>query len=236
MLFIILIAVALIGSLTAAIMSTSDPESANIDDETLVLRASEIQRHASEVERAVLYIMQDGKSEADLRFAHPDAHADYGDWSADPDLTDQVFHPDGGAATYRNPPNGIQTSTGGDWEFYGATDLPGVGSDRPDLIALLPNVTQQFCDAINKINNQSGTPTDTGSGSVSGTTAADCIYQGDAGRFDDTQQFFDVTPNTTDETTFAQDPEISQPLTATQACVRCASTGANHVYHVLMSR
>ena len=75
-LVIILLAVVLIGLLTAAIQGSNNSESANIDNETLAIRASEVQRYASELERAVTYIMQDGKSESDLRFAHPDAHSD----------------------------------------------------------------------------------------------------------------------------------------------------------------
>ena len=133
LLFMILIAVVLVGLLTAAIQSSSRPEGANIDSEALVIKASEVQRYASELERAILFIMQNGKSESDIRFAHSDAHADYGDLSADGDPTDQVFHRLGGAAEYRAPP--VDISDGSAWEFYGGTHLPGVGSDRADLVA-----------------------------------------------------------------------------------------------------
>ena len=125
-LFIILIAVVLIGALSAAILSSGNSENAQIDKETLALRQSEVQRYAAELQRAVGYIMQNGVSESDIRFAHPDANADYGDLSADADPSDQVFHKDGGGAGYQAPPSGV--NDGSAWEFYGHTALPEVSS------------------------------------------------------------------------------------------------------------
>jgi hypothetical protein len=233
MLFIILIAVVLIGLLTAAIQRSNRPEGANIDKETLVVRATEVQRYASEIERAVLFILQNGKSESDIRFAHPDAPSDYGDLGADADPTDQVFHRLGGGATYRDPPEDV--NDGSAWEFYGGTALPGVGSNKADLIAVLPNVTQQFCDRINKVVGQNGTPADTGGSLAAGANAGDCVNLGAAGRFGAAHTFY-TAPNTVDEASFEQDPSISQPYTATQACVVCAADAAQHFYHVLLAR
>lgn len=232
-LFIILIAIALIGLLTVAIQSTSRPDGANIDKEQLSIRATEVQRYASELERAVMFIMQNGKSESDIRFAHPDAHADYGDLSADGDPSDQVFHRLGGGASYRTPPADI--NDGSAWEFYGGTHLPGVGSDKADLIAVLPNVTQAFCNKVNALNDQTGTPTDTGASAASGSDPGDCLNIGAAGRFDDSRQFYS-TVNTVDETTFEQDEEASAARTTLQACVVCDTDSSRHFYHVLMVR
>lgn len=233
-LFIILIAIVLIGMLTAAIQSTSRPGGANIDKETLIIRASEVQRYASELERAVNYIMQDGKSESDIRFSHPDAHSDYGDLSADVDPTDQVFHVAGGGANYRAAPAGI--NDGSAWEFYAGTHLPGMGTaTRTELIAVLPNVTQAFCDKINALNGQTGAPADTGVVAPSGANPGSCLAVAAAGRINDTQQFY-TTINTTDDTTFEQDPNTSEARPAPQACVRCDVGPANHFYHVLLVR
>lgn len=238
MLFIVFIAVALLGFLTAAIMSSSNPESANIDNEELQIRITEVQRYVSELERGVLYIQQNGFSEDDIRFANPE-NDDYDDLSADTDPTNQVFHRDGGGALYREPPADL--NDGSAWEFYGGTHLPGVGSERPELIAVLPNVTAQFCTRINEINNQNGTPTDTGSGNATASNAGGCINMGATGRFTDGQQYYDPpsdTENTVDDTTFEQDPVVNEAYTALQACVVCADvTGApRHFYHVLLAR
>ncbi len=232
-LFMVLIAVALIGLLTAAIMNTGGGESANIDDEKLVIRASEVQRHASELERAVLFIMNNGKSEAELRFMHPDAPSSYGDLSSDTDPSDQVFHQSGGGAGYKAAPEDV--NDGSRWEFYGGTAIPGVGSDRAELIAVLPNVTQQFCEHINRLAGQTGTPEDTGAGLASGGSPGSCLNLGANGRFTDSRQFY-ATPNTVDEATFEQDPEISEARPALQACVHCAADNQNHYYQVLLAR
>ncbi len=233
MLFMILIAIALIGLLTAVVMNTGDSESAAIDNETLAIRASEAQRYASELERAVLFITSNGLSETAIRFAHPGADTDYGDLSADTDPKDQVFSQDGGGSNYKSPPDGI--NDGSAWEFYGGTALPGVGSARAELVAVLPNVTQQFCDKINSLTGQTGTPADTGAALAAGASPGNCVNLGAAGRFNDTQQFYG-TPNTVDATTFEQDPEISAPRPALQACVHCAADNENHYYHVLLAR
>ncbi|MCB9982782.1 MAG: hypothetical protein H6861_03775 [Rhodospirillales bacterium] len=240
-LFIILLAIVLIGALTAAIQSSNRSEGSNIDAETLVIRASEVQRYASELERAVTYIMHNGKSESDIRFAHPDAHSDYGDLSADADPSDQVFHGDGGAASYRAPPSGI--NDGSAWEFYGGTHIPGMGTtSRAELIAVLPNVTQDFCDRINTLNGQPlitpdppGPPEDTGAATASGLDPGNCLAIGALGRFDNAQQFYSII-NSVDEASFTQDPNTGGVRPAPQACVKCAVGSAYHFYHVLLAR
>lgn len=231
-LFMILLAVVLIGLVTIAIQSTNRPEGANIDNEELLIRATEVQRYASELERAVMFILQNGKSESDIRFAHPEANSDYGDLSADADPSDQVFHRDGGAATYRAPPEGI--NDGSAWEFYAGTALPEIGSGRTELVAVLPNVTQQFCEKINSMNGQTADqPEDTGNTAASGANPGSCIAIGALGRFDDSQQFY-TTTNTIDDTTITVNPAL-------QACIQCEMDGGStsdeyHFYHVLLAR
>lgn len=234
LLFIILIAIALLGALTVAIQSTSRPDGNNIDREDLVIRTSEVQRYASELERAVMFIMQNGKSEIDIRFAHPKAHSDYGDLSADTDPSDQVFHREGGGATFRAAPDGI--NDGSAWEFYGGTTIPGVGSIRDDLVAVLPNVSQEFCARINDLNGQASLPIDNGSGNPGGISPGGCVAIGPDGRFDAGQQFYSMITNVMDEATFTQDANTSAASPAPQACVQCARDSAYHFYHVLLAR
>ena len=216
-LIIILLAVALIGALTAAMQGTAQ-QSAHIDKETLILRVSEVQRYASELERGVNYIMQNGHSENDLRFAYPNAHSDYGDLSADSDTSDQIFDRLGGAAHYGTPPKNI--NDGSTWEFYGHTALPQVGSNAADLIVVLPNVTQSFCERVNSIIGYDDTsqPTD----------SSICINGGASQRFDDTTQF-DSSPNTVADATFSIKPSM-------QGCVQCTNDNSYHFFHVLMAR
>ena len=231
--FMILIAVVLLGLLTATILRGSNSESSNIDDETLAIRISEVQRYASELERGVRYVLQNGKSESDLRFAHPRAPAGYGDLVADTDPSDQVFHKDGGGASYQLPPEGI-TNTAVSWEFYGGTAIPGAGSDRADLVAVIPDVTPQFCTRVNAMNDQSA-PQDTGASAAAGASAGDCVFMNTAGRFNDTRQFY-TTANTMNLSSFAQNPETSSAHTALQACVVCSTDNRRYYYFVLLAR
>ena len=236
-LFMILIAIVLIGALTAAVQFTNRSEGTSIDREDVIIKASEVQRYASELERAVNYIMENGLSESALRFAHPDAPTEYGDLTADTDTRDQVFAQDGGGALYRAPPEGI--NDGSNWEFYGGTHIPSMGTGRAELVAVLPNVTQEFCDRINVLNNQTLNPEDNGTGLANGNSSSDsageCVDLGDNGRF--IGQFHN-SPNTMEDATFEQDTAYSPsvPYPAPQACVQCREGGNNHFYHVLMTR
>lgn len=221
--FMILIAIVLIATLTAVISNTSDNQNSSIDTETLAIRASEIQRYASELERGINYIMQNGHSEQDIRFAIPTDTANatgYGDLAADTDPTDQMFHQNGGAANYRDPPNDVQTSVSA-WEFYGGTQIPGAGTDKADLIAVLPNLTEQMCTKINELNNQTATPAEDASGNINEGSANRFGSGGTPVTFDDT------TTNTLNAATFSKTPAL-------QACVTAGT--AYHFYHVIMPR
>lgn len=110
-------------------------------------------------------VMQNGYSETDLRFAHPNAASAYGDITDDPGR--QIFDKTGGGATFRAPPSGIQPSVT-PWVFSGADMVNQVGTtcSTPgpgcaELLAILPNVTKNFCLALNRsnfIDNPSGNP------------------------------------------------------------------------------
>jgi hypothetical protein len=93
-----------------------------------------------------------------------------------------------------------------------------VGSDRAELIAVLPNVRQTFCEFVNNQFGYTGQPQDTGT----------CVNEGAAGRFDAATQFA-VTPNTTDEASFSKKPAL-------HACVLCTGDGSYHYVQVLMAR
>ncbi len=225
--FFILLAIVLIGLVTAAIRSTGG--SADIDNETLLIRATEIKQYSQELEAAVRYIIQNGASEEDIRFSHPDAHADYGDINTSSDF--QVFHRNGGGASYRLPANGIQVSGVQSWEFYGHSHAPYIGSNgspQADLIAVLPDITAALCNKLNEMDgfDTATQPEDTGAGD-------NCVKSGDATRFDDGTQY-SVTPNEMDQTTFI-DPETGNERQAAEACVLC-DNGTLNFYHVLYAR
>lgn len=213
----ILLAIVLIGLVTAALRQGSDGD-ANIDSESLTVNATRVKQYAGELEHAVVMILGNGVSEADIRFAHPDAPSDYGTYTVDPER--QVFNPKGGGAEYRAAPPGVNDGSG--WEFYGHTALPGVGGDRADLVAVLPNVTQAFCDKINQMDGYNATPDDDGGAQTN------CVHGGAALRFDTANQYTDPG-DTTDEASFSVVP-------AMEGCALCAADGKLHFFHVLHAR
>jgi hypothetical protein len=214
--FFILLGIVLIALVTAAVRSGGG-EGENIDREQTAIAASQIRQYASELERGTAIILQSGVSEADIRFAYPDAPSDYGDITVNP--TRQVFDPKGGGVHYQKPPAG---ANGGEtWEFYGQTHAPQVGSpSRSDLIAVLPDVAADICNKLNKMSgyNPATHPTDSGA----------CVNSGASKRFGDATQYEDVSPNTMDENNFTVKP-------ATEACVTC-DDGKFYFYHVLIAR
>lgn len=219
-------------ALVTAALRSGDTD-ASIDKENLTIRASEVKQYASEMERGVRFIVQNGASEDDIRFAHPDANADYGTITNTAQF--QLFNREGGGVAYRQPPKGIQTAAGGQWEFYGHTHAPYMGSNgapKADLIAVLPNVTKAFCEKINEMDGFQTTtqPADPGG------FGDNCVKSTDSMRFDDTTQY-DDPPNEMDQTTFL-DAATGAEKPAPEACVTCTSAGSTtyNFYHVLYSR
>lgn len=214
MFFIILIAIALVGLLSVAIRGSG--EDANIDRENFSIKASQVLQYGVELEQAVKLILQDGASESDLRFAHADALSTYGDISTTPEY--QIFSVSGGAAEYRTAPKGV--NDGSNWEFYGTYQYPQVGSYRPDLVAILPNVDKGFCDVINNrvgLDIESTYPAQDGGGS--------CPYSGTSDQFVGT---FSLN-GTLDETTFSSMP-------AMHGCFSCDGDTTYHVFQVILAR
>lgn len=219
--FFILLAIVLVGAVTAALRS-GGIESANIDREDLSIKVSQVRQNVAELERAVNLVMQNGISETEISFAADDIPAAtiYGTYNDNPRA--EIFNPKGGGALWRTTPSGI--NDGSPWEFYGTTHAPGVGSDRADLIAVLPNVTKPFCDEINKINQQPIT--------IPPSDDATCIRGG--------TPFKGVLPTHTGAGPFDDPGDVMLPAGFTvqpagEACISCG-TGVYHFYHVLMAR
>lgn len=219
----ILGAIALVGLLIVMVRGSVTPGSA-IDAETVMLRASQIQQYGTELERAVTFILRNGHSETDIRFAHPNTSSAYGVITDTPSR--QIFDRQGGGAEYRAAPDGVNDGTA--WQFYARTHIKDMGTDtaasmRSELVAVLPNVTEAFCNKINDLKGQDLTLTDNHD-----PTANGCIHAGTGNEFAGT--FLDgATANTLDDTFFTH-------LPPTQACILCQSDGALHFYHVLLAR
>ena len=215
---IIFIAIILIALLTVAVRGTSSGRN-SISQEELKVQVAEVIRYGAELENGVHQVLQNGASETEIRFAHADAPAEYGVITTTP--TFQVFSQSGGNATYRTAPANILESGTGQWEFYGTTNIPQVGSDKAELIAVLPHVTADFCAQINKDLGLTGQPNDNTTG-----TTPDCVQGAAINRFGAGAGFMSPA-NNLDSTTFSH-------LPATSACVTCGTD--YHYYQVLLTR
>ena len=212
-LFLILIGVVLLGALTFTI-SRGQQGQHGISKEKLIVFAAETVQYGGELKQALQTVLDTGISEADISFAHGDAPSQYGDEAVDPDST-EIFSYNGGKAEYKSPNPEISTATY--WEFYGESAMPQVGSSRADLIAVLPDVTREFCDAFN-------TYVDLDISATYPDDPATCFKSADANRFNGS---FNASPNTLDTSTFSALP----------APMGCASCGSNyHAYIVLYER
>lgn len=214
----VLIGIVLVGLLTVALRSSGGYKE-DIDTESLVIKAGEVQRYGAELARAVNILLEKKVSEADIRFAHPDAGVEYGNITTDPE--NQIFSSDGGRAPYRAAPTGV--NDGSAWEFFATSQIPQVGSDKAELIAVLPNVTAGFCAAMNgQLGFDPSTqPTDGPAG------APPCVSGAAIDRFAGT--YDDAAPNSLTDATFSK-------LPAYQACVLCESDSNYHYFYVLMAR
>lgn len=212
------------GLLVVLVRGSSTP-GAGIGPEEVAIKASQVQQYAAEIERGVGFILRNGHSESDVRFAHPNAAAAYGTITTNPEH--QVFDRTGGGAEYKDPPSNIQT-TQTPWQFYATTHMPDVGTDTPasmraELIAVLPNVTEDFCERINDINDQ-----DIDLSNNHDLSANGCIHAGAGNEFTGTY-LSGASTNTPTAGAFTN-------LPATQACIQCESDSAFHFYHVLLAR
>lgn len=213
----VLIGIVLLGLLTVALRMSGDAGK-DPDQERNFIKATEIERYAAQLQLGVMNLIQRGVSENDIRFAHPLGSVLYGTITTTPE--NQVFHPTGGNVEYQLPPANI--NDGSKWEFFGTSDIPQIGSAKPELIAVLPNLTLDACKAINQqLGFTPGTqPTDISTG-----TTPDCVFDNAAGsRFTGT---YTATPNVLDSTTFSRLPVM-------QACVACS--GRYHYFYVLLAR
>lgn len=213
MIFAILIAVVALAALSFVIFK-GEGESGSISKEKLIISATSIEKHGSELSQAVKILIESGLSESDVSFAHANAPSTYGDPSSVPS-GNQIFTFSGGQARYITPNADISSASF--WEFFGESAMPQVGSSRADLIAVLPNVTKEFCDVFNQrqdLDIDSTYPEDTGA----------CFKADDGDRFAGT---FNTSPNTLDTTTFSAMPAL-------RACVQCGSD--YHVYMTIYTR
>lgn len=213
--FVILLGVVLFASLSVALMRI-DQGNANISSEKVDVAASQTLRYISQIKQSVDFIYQNGVSEADLRFAHPLADSQYGDINTN--IENQIFAEIGGGLSYAKPPSDVSTLDI-NYEFFGFSAAPQVGTSSPDLMVVVRNVRESVCRRLNELvgyDSDVTIPSDTGT----------CVYSSTAS--DKFTGSFATGGDINDMGT------SNYNLPAHQACVICGSD--YHFYSVLLER
>lgn len=233
-LFIILIAIALFAALSFTVTNVNRGGGAGVSKEQLNIEATDALAYATRMKSAIdILYGRNGISEADLNFSHPDAPSEYGDpfdTGANP-IENQIFATEGGGITYETPNPLIRSNpndTSG-WEFLATSRAPEVGfDDTTDLLAVIPNVSEDFCESINILLGY--TP-----GTIPSDTSPECVYESGSITSDRFTGTFTANGSANDmgsSNYTAQNFRLPAPA----ACVECGTSEEYHFYYTLLER
>lgn len=143
--FTVFIAVVLFAALTYAI-SRMDNASSNLSTERLRVTAGELIDQADKFSDAVARIRLQGVSPTQLSFSNT-IMAGYTNAACVTD-TCLFFAANGGGMEWQTaPPTANQ---GENWGFTGGVSVQDVGTDKADLMAILPHLSVSLCKVINE--------------------------------------------------------------------------------------
>lgn len=145
----ILIAVALLASLTYAISRDSGGQQQNqLTSARIKLLAADLIKHATAAEQAVYMMTQWGKNYDELRFDIPPTT----------NTDEQIYHPSGGGLQpFTTNENHFDTNGTTGWQFQGNVNIGWSSTTATDLIFTFINVNDGVCEQIN--NQLHGTTT-----------------------------------------------------------------------------
>lgn len=153
----ILLAVALLGFLTALISRSGSNVNQTGDFERDRIKAAALLRYAQSIQNTVQTMMLKGVSENDLDFIAIDA-ATYDNPNCN-DTYCNVFHVEGGGIPYQSASDILKLSGySDDWRVVTGNRLYQFGCDDvsascTDLLLLAPDIPQDICIAINRIQD-----------------------------------------------------------------------------------
>jgi hypothetical protein len=150
-LFLILIAVALFAYLSYAVgQSTRSGEGGSVEEKNLI-SSSALAEYPVGVRAVVMKMIINGVAVEELEFNPPSA------FLSPPQPQNQVFHPQGGNATYQEASSSIMSGGyPGTWHFVGLFEIDDIGTEVPgsfagnDIAAVLVGVKTGVCTRLNK--------------------------------------------------------------------------------------
>ncbi len=153
-LWFILVAIVLLGALTAILSRGGNSVDQSGDVEQNRIKAGQILRHVKSFESAIQQMQLRGISENEISFENATTATDY--TNANCSVDDCKVFDTGGGLTYQAPPTGA--NDGSEWIFTAANNVGTaagpVGTTAAttgnDLIMLLPNANASLCIWINQ--------------------------------------------------------------------------------------
>lgn len=234
-LWIILIALALLATLTITVTRSSDTTEDSGNTEQNRIAAGEIIRYAQSVEQIIQRMQMNGISENDISFENDDvsgyenANCTTGDC--------KIFDVEGGGLTYKTPKTDwldkSQSAQAlyGEWFFPNMVCVSGLDDGtactdgdsvlNEELVIILPYIKKSLCIALNKlanVTNPGGTPPQDDSDSWLATE----------GKFAGT---YDIDGAVIDDSS-----ELTGQKTGCFEGDTHPAAGSYHFYHVLISR
>ncbi len=195
-LWVILMAVVLLGLLTMVLSRSGSQVDQTANTEQLTIKSAQILRYAKTLEDAVQKLKLDGISEKALSFQNTTTATDYTNANCTTTAC-RIFDGGGAGLAYRNFDG---ANNGEDWIFTGANNVgttanpvgTTAGGSGNDLVMLLPNVGSALCIQINRewgIGTAGTLPEDTTGVSTTAftgtyTAGAAVVLEGDPAPFE----------------------------------------------------
>lgn len=153
-LFYILLAVALLGSLSYAVSQNMRGGVQGLTEERQKLLATDILEFSDVVAKAVSQLRLRGSQFSEFSFAHPDLAAGYGVYGG-ADAEHEIFNPAGGAIVYKDA-NSESMTTPGPYLFAANNEVEQIGTTSgaaasSDLLLILQPLVRDVCIQINDI-------------------------------------------------------------------------------------
>ncbi len=166
---IILIGIAMFAALMFTFSRGIQQGTEGMNGREAELAASDIVSYGQQVQRGVERVISRGVSETDISFANP-TDTNYTNPNCSGDNRCLVFHPEGGAVTWKTPPQGVNYTSAAYFigpNRVGSADgvTINIGTSERDLVIMLP-VSEHICAAINGLTSKLDTWTNGGTANV----------------------------------------------------------------------
>lgn len=146
-LFLILIAVALFAALSYVVTQSTRSGGGSTEREKNILSSAQMTQYPTALRTSIIRLVLGGVGIENIKFNTP------GSFGASTNA--EIFHPQGGGATYQAAPAELMLGglSQGTWYYNGNFDVPGVGIDGAggnDVIAFLPGISGGVCRQVNE--------------------------------------------------------------------------------------